>query len=234
MKLKLLLASAAAGLLMAGASANAATVFAQVTNGNTGFYTTTPSPGGYLIGNGHSVFSYLLPGLPTGLSSMLTFSSSTTDSTVTSVSGGVTTYTLSGFGGSFTDIYEGLTKVVDGVLLTRGVTVLLSGDITDGVITVSKTGTAFNPGTFAGTVSNYVAAYPTGFANGSFGLTLGLTGQGWHTDKFGNLETFHTLASGFFAGVPEPATWGMMLLGFVGVGAALRGGRRRSTPMAVA
>jgi PEP-CTERM motif len=29
------------------------------------------------------------------------------------------------------------------------------------------------------------------------------------------------------AGVPEPATWGMMLLGFVGLGFAFRQQRRR-------
>jgi hypothetical protein len=230
MKSKLLFAAAAMACLMGGASVHAATVFADVTGANTAFESATPSAGGSFIGNGKSMFSYLAPaGLPTNLLSMLTFSSSTTDTTVTTVAAGVTTYTLAGFGGSFKDIYEGATKVVDGVLLTHNVSVLLSGDITDGIITVSKQGATLFPGTFAGSISNYVSAYPIGFVDGGFDLTLtprSPTGSGWHLDKYGNLETFSATAAGFFSAVPEPATWGVMLLGLVGLGAALRTGRR--------
>jgi hypothetical protein len=39
-------------------------------------------------------------------------------------------------------------------------------------------------------------------------------------------------AFAFAASVPEPATWGMMILGFGGVGAVIR--RRRAAPVAVA
>jgi hypothetical protein len=40
---------------------------------------------------------------------------------------------------------------------------------------------------------------------------------------FGSAETFNVSLVGTpTSGVPEPATWAMMLIGFAGVGAALR------------
>ena len=49
----------------------------------------------------------------------------------------------------------------------------------------------------------------------------------WHTgDDLTGLDTV-SLNSGVVAGVPEPATWGMMLLGFAGLGFAFRQSRRK-------
>lgn len=63
-------------------------------------------------------------------------------------------------------------------------------------------------------------AISTGFANTDFGtFTLTIDGPG---DIIGG-------AGG--GGVPEPATWAMMIFGFAGIGAALR--RRRSAGVAV-
>jgi hypothetical protein len=46
----------------------------------------------------------------------------------------------------------------------------------------------------------------------------------------GSYNTFKQLKLGGFSnGVPEPGTWGLMLLGFGGIGMALRRSRRRST-----
>jgi hypothetical protein len=48
----------------------------------------------------------------------------------------------------------------------------------------------------------------------------------------GNSFEFDSLAGTVQAAVPEPATWGMMILGFGGIGALIR--RRRATPAALA
>lgn len=54
----------------------------------------------------------------------------------------------------------------------------------------------------------------------------------WFDPAGGSDSYFETLVvrgefSGPVSGIPEPATWAMMLLGFFGLGAALRGVRRR-------
>ena len=46
------------------------------------------------------------------------------------------------------------------------------------------------------------------------------------------IDEFDSLAGTVQAAVPEPATWGMMILGFGGIGALIR--RRRATPAALA
>lgn len=113
------------------------------------------------------------------------------------------------------------------------------------------------PGDFPGSVSNIVNVF---FLSGDFGGGLGLTdelgGGGFLVDTTGSQlysgsEADPTLLTGVFplsefagegsytltvttvAGViPEPATWGMMLLGFGFVGGAMRA-RRRHTRLAV-
>lgn len=66
---------------------------------------------------------------------------------------------------------------------------------------------------------------------------IGFSKQVVHTG--GNIyaqvnDTFYSNDGGYFdvtvTAVPEPATWALMLLGFGGLGAALRAGRRRPTP----
>jgi hypothetical protein len=54
------------------------------------------------------------------------------------------------------------------------------------------------------------------------GLLAGETYINIHTTMFPGGEI-----RGFLSAVPEPATWAMMLIGFLGLGFAFRGSRRR-------
>ena len=85
---------------------------------------------------------------------------------------------------------------------------------------------------------------------GNMGVDLGRAGSGTIALGFSSLSDNVTL-SGFLtryqavngngsavglpvAPVPEPATWGMMLLGFIGIGVAMRRGRRKGDLMQIA
>jgi hypothetical protein len=61
-------------------------------------------------------------------------------------------------------------------------------------------------------------------------LTYGnLTANTWYTFRYtANMSTAGTISgnANFYPAVPEPATWGMMLLGFAGIGMAMRRRRR--------
>jgi hypothetical protein len=66
----------------------------------------------------------------------------------------------------------------------------------------------------------------TTFANANNAM-LNLTGTVFtFAEQTGNPE-FYVSGLSFTPGVPEPATWGMMLLGFVGLGFAFRQSRRK-------
>jgi hypothetical protein len=61
----------------------------------------------------------------------------------------------------------------------------------------------------------------------------GLVAGQWYTFRYtANMSTAGTISgnANFYPAVPEPATWGMMLLGFAGIGFAMR--RRRSPVLA--
>jgi hypothetical protein len=53
------------------------------------------------------------------------------------------------------------------------------------------------------------------------------TGTTFTFQENGNNAAFYVSGLSFTPGVPEPATWGMMLLGFVGLGFAFRQSRRK-------
>ena len=61
-------------------------------------------------------------------------------------------------------------------------------------------------------------------------LTYGnLTANTWYTFRYtANMATAGSISGNatFYPAVPEPATWGMMLLGFAGMGLAMRRRRR--------
>ncbi|MBS0479011.1 MAG: PEP-CTERM sorting domain-containing protein [Proteobacteria bacterium] len=71
------------------------------------------------------------------------------------------------------------------------------------------------------------------FAHTGSTLTVGFraAGAGWQggTDEEWGLDNFRVTAINATGGVPEPATWAMMLVGFGAVGGALRS-RRKATP----
>jgi hypothetical protein len=79
-----------------------------------------------------------------------------------------------------------------------------------------------NPGTYTVSVQAY-----SNFAIGPF-LSDGFSGGGSFVDATGNPRDTHwafdilNVQSAVQAGVPEPATWAVMLLGFGAVGFALR------------
>jgi hypothetical protein len=67
----------------------------------------------------------------------------------------------------------------------------------------------------------------TGVTANTLELVVNLTGLGGVSDDIGldNIRFSQAAAPGV---VPEPATWAMMLLGFFGVGAMARAGRRKA------
>ncbi len=66
------------------------------------------------------------------------------------------------------------------------------------------------------------------FAVGLSGITPGFSAAAWTADSVG---TFASDSANIGNGVPEPATWAMMIIGFGGVGALMR--RRRTLAFAV-
>ncbi len=155
-----------------------------------------------------------------------------------------TTFTLLGVA----DAGSGGTLVNNGTTLTEkginghfefkhGSTVLLGGNFTDGWLQGAIGG---NSGNFnnsaAGSVTFYsdIAGLLTNLSDESMGFTL--TGVSpTFAVKSGHLKTFTAKStSGSFdatRAVPEPATWGLMIMGFGGIGAMIR---RRRTSAALA
>lgn len=157
------------------------------------------------------------------------------------------TYTQTGINGTFSFIYEGATTTLDSVHLVHNATNLLSGTFTDawiqgvgGVggldVSIGNGGSAH----FTSSVYSFGEAKP-GSDEFSFHLST-------VTPKFGAVDpstgcnasaicthngttainSFRAHAGGDFQynAVPEPSTWGLMIVGFGGVGALLR--RRRA------
>lgn len=145
------------------------------------------------------------------------------------------TYTQTGINGSMNFVYNGANQVLDGFNLVHGVTNLFSVNFTDawiqgngGVggidITVANGGHA----TFTSSIfdlSNYEQA------TNEYTLHLGTVNPNF--DKVFTsgqaLASFKAHSAGEYqsAMVPEPATWGLMILGFAGAGAMLRSQRRK-------
>ena len=133
-------------------------------------------------------------------------------------------YEQGGFSGAFNETYlgpSGKPLVVAGVTLVKGVTSVLSGSFTDGVVKITG-----NKGVFWFNTPSYTDPF-------------GITGSGRFADHFlitnglitiqktGFLHSFNAVSHDgqYFGAVPEAAAWLLMLVGFGGVGAALR--RRR-------
>ena len=72
---------------------------------------------------------------------------------------------------------------------------------------------------YAGGPTSAITLLPGSFGAGSYHLTFGGTTSSGGGGEGGTLS--------FFAAVPEPGTWAMMLLGFGAIGLAMRGRRRR-------
>jgi PEP-CTERM motif len=193
-------------------------------------------------------FTSLFPSLQAlgNLQSSFTFTATTTEGFVSTpaVAGNA------GLNGSFSYTYTGPTEMKDGVTLTTGEN-LLSG--TFGNAWIQGTGgtgdadaTTSPDAAIIGTVnaSSDLVSFGSPF-DFDFSFTLtgiaspglkpglpGCTGNGCFTDG-SSYNNFSAGGSASFAadsvnlpGVPEPATWSLMILGFGGAGALLRNRRR--------
>ena len=130
---------------------------------------------------------------------------------------------------TFTFNIVGSAALFSGQLSNTGITPGGPGNINFSNILLDGMANMFSLVTPAGAAETWACCQPGG--NGAFTL-----GTGPHTLTFTATNTSNVLGtySGNFnfavAPVPEPATWAMMLLGFGGIGFAMR--RRRSPVLA--
>lgn len=146
---------------------------------------------------------------------------------------------LAYFDGSLSLVYDGATKTVGGITLTKGVTNLLTDTFTGALFSASGSAATLADSDFTGTVaftSDLATFDPTLDQNFTVGVTSATPPLSFYPS--GYLRSFKGVSQGEFAatvtgtsgggGVPEPATWALMLIGFVGVGVATRGRARRA------
>jgi hypothetical protein len=141
----------------------------------------------------------------------------------------------SGSGGSLVNNGTTLTqKGLDGSFeFKNGSTVLLHADFVGGWIqgAIGANSANFNNSSGVATFSSDVPGLLNGLFDDSFGFSLtgldtNIASQSGHLKSFGV-----TTASGSFdakGSVPEPATWGLRIVGFGGMGALLRSRRRQA------
>ena len=199
-------------------------------------------------------FTFSDPALPDfdGLRAAFTLGATVTD-TPSQFDG--STFTQTGIdNGRFSFIYTGQSETLDGVRLVQNVTNLLSGIFNNAwiqgiggvgglVVSVANGGSAhftsdiFNPpGVISGTdeftlhLGNVAPNF--GASNPSTGCSI----AGCATVGTTSLNSFRAHVGGDFQeqliGVPEPASWALMILGFGGAGAMLRR-RRRVAALAI-
>jgi hypothetical protein len=141
------------------------------------------------------------------------------------------TFTQAGLNGSFSLTYSGADTTIAGFHLVNGEN-LLSGTFKDAWIQGSGGSGSTNM-----TIGNGGSAVFTSAVKNFAGLVAGseefalnmLVKPGFHASTGKALDNFQGNGGGNFAAaaVPEPATWGLMILGFGGVGALIRSKRRR-------
>jgi hypothetical protein len=176
------------------------------------------------------------------LQSTFNFSAHETAMASSGTVGGVT-YVTAPFDGSFNYFYSGPTVTKGGVTLTTG-ELLLGGTFTNAVFTARS---GANGGALTDDSINGTVVYTTGLPATALPLlssgqsfTLGFLDMTPVTAlQNGFLRHFTAVGDGKFSsnvmgtgggGVPEPATWALMLTGLAGIGACLR--RRRPAPSA--
>ena len=228
--------------LCAAASANA-TTFADFSptnsDANLAWTSTGPASGALAtIGAGASAnvyFSFLNPGVNSlhGLDAVFTLTATSNQAATLSGSGNLNQDNVNG---SFSFVYSGATPLVLG-----GHTYLTGANLLSGVYSganlVGPAGggtTSFQNSTLAGGVITYTSDFET-FTGGPRGFSLALTSviPSLSATPGSSLDSFTGVADGSFrAGVPEPATWALMLIGIGGVGGLAR--RRASRVPAAA
>jgi hypothetical protein len=194
------------------------------------------------------LFSFTVPGLSpvaTGLTAILTWTGPTAASQIATEAGGI--YTQGGIGGTFSfistsDITVGTNTYLAGANL-------LSGTYSDAAIVGAKGGNSadFDAETALGQSLVFTSDFINfgGVTNSAFALDLAnirsslstLYAPGNPTTPVTALRTFRTNANGSFGydgeivvnGIPEPQTWGLMVVGFGMVGLQVRRRNRRTT-----
>ena len=77
--------------------------------------------------------------------------------------------------------------------------------------------------------ATYDVSFYAADTNGGMGDYQALSTNGDVTDSYGNANDLFVYAGSAIPSVPEPATWALMLVGFGGLGAALRNSRRATS-----
>jgi hypothetical protein len=146
--------------------------------------------------------------------------------------GSAGTWTQPGLTGDFSLIYNGPDQTLGAFTLTTGEN-LLSGSFANAWIqgaggTGSTNVTIGNGGsaTYTSDVINFSNVVP---GSEEFSFNLGSVNPHFGANPNKSLNSFTANGGGNFSalGVPEPATWGLMIIGFGGMGALLRSNRRR-------
>jgi hypothetical protein len=150
--------------------------------------------------------------------------------------GDAATWTQPGLTGGFEILYTGPDQTLNGFHLVAGEN-LLSGTFTNAWIQGAGGSGSTNVTIGNGGSASYTSDI-VGFANtipGSqeFAFNLLGTTSPFHASAGKGLDSFRANGGGNFSadGVPEPASWALMILGFGGVGAMVR---RRRTSAALA
>ncbi|MEO5493569.1 MAG: PEPxxWA-CTERM sorting domain-containing protein, partial [Sphingomonas sp.] len=127
-----------------------------------------------------------------------------------------------------------LQVLIDGNVVANLTAANASGSITDpqGGTVIGLNVQADSHMFYSDTLVDFTGSSWATFAHTGSTLTIGFraAGAGWQggDDEAWGLDNFRVTAINATGGVPEPATWAMMLVGFGAIGGALRS-RRKAT-----
>jgi hypothetical protein len=238
----LVAAAAALSLGVLASAASAATVFATTTTlarGNN-FSFTNSGTGGTLSGSGTTAFSF--ENLSTQLDNLqflpasFSLSGVVTNDAATFQGSPTNLWTQTGVTGSFSYTYTGGDTTIDGISLTTG-ELLLKGTFTDAWIQgnggTGSTNLSLGNGGVLTYTSGVAGVTPPAGSTAEFAYTLLNVTPNFGATSGDALNSFTAKGDGEFdftgGGVPEPATWALMIMGFGGAGVLLRRRRQAAT-----